>query len=219
MRLLIADDSSLIRRGLESLLTEAGHVVVASAADGDHLQQLVAELDPPPDVAVLDIRMPPTASDEGARAALALRLSHPDVGILLLSAHIEAHYAVELMQQHPRGFGYLLKDRILELDELVAAVETIGRGGFVVDPAVVGQLLRRHRARSVLDRLTPREHDIVALIAEGLTNAVISERLRLSGKTVENHISSIFAKLDLPNGADVHRRVRAVLLFLDQSRP
>jgi DNA-binding NarL/FixJ family response regulator len=219
VRLLIADDSSLIRQGLVSLVTDAGHDVVAVAGDADQLAEAIAGLSRPPDLAILDIRMPPTHSDEGARAALELRLAHPNVGILLLSQHVEAHYALRLIRDHPIGFGYLLKDRILELDDLLNAIERIAAGGFVVDPDIVSQLLGRQANRSALRRLTPRETDILTLVAEGMSNAAISQRLRISGKTTENHISSIFTKLDLAESPADHRRVRAVLLFLGATQP
>ena len=214
MRVLIADDSALIREGLHRLLTEAGHVVVAAAADANQLNSALDDLRPPPDVAILDIRMPPTHTDEGAKAALALRERAPAVGIVLLSQHVEANYALRLMRDHPRGFGYLLKDRVLDIDDLLDAITRVAKGGFAVDPEIVEQLMNRTHTRGALDRLTPREYDIIALLAQGKSNRAISSRLRLSGKTVENHISNLFAKLDLLEDPDEHRRVRAALLYL-----
>jgi DNA-binding NarL/FixJ family response regulator len=218
VRLLIADDSALLREGLQRLVTEAGHEVIAAVADGPSLDDALRTLDAP-DVAILDIRMPPTQTDEGARAALALRASAPSVGILLLSQHIEARYALRLMREHPHGFGYLLKDRVLDLDDLLDALDRVARGGFAVDPEVVAQLLTRSRTGGALGRLTPREQQILALVAQGRSNRAVSAALGLAGKTVENHISSIFAKLDLDDDADEHRRVRAALLYLEQGGP
>lgn len=215
MRVLIADDSALVREGLLHVLTAAGHEVVGVACDADALALLARGA--APDVAVLDIRMPPTFTDEGARAALDLRTRWPDTGILLLSQQVEARYALRLMQEHPRGFGYLLKDRVVDLDDLLDALDRVSRGGFAVDPEVVAQLLTRSRVGSVLDRLSPRELDVLALVAEGCSNRAIGQRLRLSGKTVENHVSNVFAKLDIVDDADEHRRIRAVLLYLEHS--
>ncbi len=214
MRLLIADDSALVREGLHRLVTEAGHEVVAIAADGPQLLSEIERLTVPPDVAILDVRMPPTHTDEGSEAALQLRSRWPDIGVLLLSQRVEAAAALRLMSDHPRGFGYLLKDRIVELDDLLDAIARVARGGFAVDPDVVAQLMQRSRTSSVLDRLTPREHQVLALLAQGRSNRSIGEQLRLSGKTVENHISNVLAKLDLLEDPDEHRRVRAALLYL-----
>ncbi len=213
MRLLIAEDSALLREGLARLLAEAGHEVVAAVADGPQLEDFASN-GPAVDVAVLDIRLPPTHTDEGSRAALALRAGRPGTGILLLSAHIEARYALRLMGQHSRGFGYLLKDRVLDTGQLLAAIERVAGGGFAVDPDVVAQLIGRARTRDALERLTPRERTVLDLIAQGWSNSAISRRLRLSIKTVENHVSSLFAKLDLGEAPDEHRRVRAVLIRL-----
>ena len=215
MRLLIADDSVLLREGLSRLVIEAGHEVVATASDFDGLSAVLESIDPL-DVAILDVRMPPTHTDEGARAALALRRRSPSAGILLLSQDVEAHYALRLMREHPRGFGYLLKDRILDVEELLDAIERVAAGGFAVDPDVIVQLLSRARVRSVLDRLTARESEILALVAQGLTNAAIARALRLSNKTVENHVSNLFVKLDLLTDRDEHRRIQAVLLYLQR---
>jgi DNA-binding NarL/FixJ family response regulator len=217
VRLLIADDSALIRAGLTRLVLDAGHEIIGTAADADALATLIRG--DRPDVAILDIRMPPTFTDEGARAAFELRTRWPDVGILLLSQQVVARYALRLMQKHPHGFGYLLKDRIVELDDLLDAITRVSRGGFAVDPDVVAHLMKRAQSGSIIERLSPREHDILALVAEGRSNKAISDRLRLSGKTVENHISNLFAKLDLIDDADEHRRIRAVLLYLEHSAP
>ena len=213
MRLLIAEDTALLREGLIRLLTEAGHDVVATAGDEGGLLQIIRE-GPVPEVALLDIRLPPTQTDEGSRAALVLRETHPQVGILMLSQHIEARHALRMMSVHPRGFGYLLKDRVLDIDELLAAIERVAAGGFAVDPDVITQLMGRAQTREVLHRLTAREHDVIDLVAQGYSNAAISRRLRLAPKTVENHVSNLFAKLDLGDSPDEHRRVRAVLIHL-----
>jgi DNA-binding NarL/FixJ family response regulator len=213
VRLLIAEDHALLREGLCRLMTDAGHEVVATAADEEQLDAALRVL-PAPDVAILDVRLPPTYTDEGARAALTLRRRSPDVGIVLLSSDVEARYALRLVREHPRGFGYLLKDRVADVDELLEVVVRVAQGGFAVDPDVVSRLLAPARRDSVLDRLTPREHDVLRLVVEGVSNRAIGERLHLSGKTVENHVSSVFAKLDLPVDADEHRRVRAVLIYL-----
>lgn len=213
MRLLIAEDHALLREGLCRLMTDAGHEIVATAADEAELDAALALL-PAPDVAILDVRMPPTYTDEGARAALALRRRSPDVGIVLLSSDVEARYALRLVREHPRGFGYLLKDRVADVEELLEVVVRVAQGGFAVDPDVVARLLAPAHRDAVLDRLTPREHDVLRLVVEGVSNKAIGERLRLSGKTVENHVSSVFAKLDLMVDADEHRRVRAVLIYL-----
>ncbi len=213
MRLLIAEDSALLREGLVRLMIESGHDVVATAADATQLDQLLTD-DVSPDVALLDIRMPPTYTDEGSQAALALRSRYPSIGILMLSQHIEAGHAVQLLTRHPRGFGYLLKDKVIQIDDLLAALEQIARGGHVIDPDVVTELLGRAATREALTRLTPRERDVLALIAEGCSNAAVGRRLHLSAKTVENHVSSIFSKLDLNEHPDDHRRVHAVLMFL-----
>ena len=215
MRLLIAEDTALLREGLVRLLTEAGHDVVATAADAQSLEQIIRE-GPVPDVALLDIRMPPTQTDEGSRAALLLREIQPQVGILMLSQHIEARHALRMMSHHPRGFGYLLKDRVLDVDELLEVIERVAAGGFAVDPDVIAQLMGRAQSREVLHRLTAREHDVIDLVAQGYSNMAISRRLRLSLKTVENHVSNLLAKLDLGDNPDEHRRVRAVLIHLAQ---
>jgi DNA-binding NarL/FixJ family response regulator len=213
VRLLIAEDSALLRAGLCRLVTDAGHEVVATAADQAELEAAMAN-GLTADVAILDVRMPPTFTDEGARAALELRRRHPEIGIVLLSQDVEPRYALRLMREHPRGFGYLLKDRVADVDELLDVVARVARGGFAVDPDVITQLFSRPRLGTVLDRLTPREHDVLRLLVEGLSNKAIGARLRLSGKTVENHVSNVFAKLDLLVDEDEHRRVRAVLIYL-----
>ena len=212
MRVVIADDAVLFREGLARVLAEGGFDVVAQAGDADELRRRVDELEP--DVAVLDVRMPPTQTDEGTRLAKELRERHPQVGVLLLSQVVEARHALDLLRDHPDGFGYLLKDRVVEIDEFLDSVRRVGRGGTAIDPEVVGQLLGRRRDDDPLAILTAREREVLRLMAEGLSNRGICERLVLSPKTIETHISNIFLKLGIRDATDDHRRVRAVLTFL-----
>ena len=212
MRVVIADDAVLFREGLARVLAEGGFDVVAQAGDADELRRRVDELGP--DVAVLDVRMPPTQTDEGTRLAKELRERHPELGVLLLSQVVEARHALDLLRDHPAGFGYLLKDRVVEIDEFLDSVRRVGRGGTAIDPEVVGQLLGRRRDDDPLAPLTPREREVLRLMAEGLSNRGICEKLVLSPKTIETHISNIFLKLGIRDAADDHRRVRAVLTFL-----
>lgn len=210
MRIVIGEDSTLFREGLASLLSDLGHEVVARVADADAVRRAVASH--LPDLAVVDVRMPPDHDDDGARAAADIRRDHPGVGVLLLSQHVETRLPVELVGAG--GFGYLLKDRVLEVDEFVAALERVGGGGSALDPEVVARLLVRRGA--ALERLTPRESEVLGLMALGLTNAGIAERLVLTDRTVETHVSRILDKLDLAAGdGSAHRRVLAVLAFLD----
>jgi DNA-binding NarL/FixJ family response regulator len=212
MRVVIADDSVLFREGLAALLDRSGFEVVAQAADADELAALVAaDL---PDVAIVDIRMPPTHTDEGLVASIALRERHPDVGILVLSHHVGSHQAVRLLADNPAGVGYLLKDRVTELTGFLDAVARVAAGGSVIDPEVVVALLDGHRRRGRLDTLTPREREILALMAEGRTNHAISDQLVVGIKTVETHVAHIFAKLGLLPAPEDHRRVLAVLRYL-----
>ncbi|MGE0228508.1 MAG: response regulator transcription factor [Dehalococcoidia bacterium] len=212
MRVVIADDSFLLREGLARLLAEAGIEVAESVADGNALEAAVRAEQP--DVALVDIRMPPTFTHEGAQAAQRLRAEHPGLGILLLSQVIEVRYAVDLARAHPARFGYLLKDRVLDIGTLVDALERVASGGTVLDPDIVGHFLGRQTVRDRLAALTRRERDVLALMAEGRSNLAIARHLVLSDKTVETHIASIFGKLDLiPEAAD-HRRVLAVLAWL-----
>ena len=212
MRLVIAEDSVLMREGLARVLTEGGFEVVAQAGDATELHEAVRRWKP--DVAIVDVRMPPTQTSEGAEAAKEIRVRHPDVGLLLLSQVVEATHAIALVSERPEGFGYLLKDRVLEIDEFYDAVRRVGTGGTAIDPEVVSQLLRRRDSRSPLDELTPRERDVLELMAEGLSNGGICRRLFLSPKTVESHVNNIFLKLGLAQAPDDHRRVLAVLAFL-----
>ncbi len=213
MRVVIAEDSAILRDGLATLLTDRGHTVVAAVADADALRAAVAA--DPPDVCVVDIRMPPTFTDEGVRAALALRHSHPDVGVLVFSQYVETRYAAELLAGAPRGVGYLLKDRVADVREFVDALERVGSGGTALDPEVVSQLLGASRRRDAVDRLTAREREVLARMAEGLSNAGIAAALVVSDGAVEKHIANIFLKLGLPPSETDNRRVLAVLRYLE----
>lgn len=212
MRVVIADDSGLLRHGLANLLTEAGVDVLALAEDAEGLVALVDEHRP--DVAVIDIRMPPTFTHEGAKAALELRESHPDLGILLLSQSLESRFVTDLARRHPRGFGYLLKDRVTDVRVLLDALASVAAGGTVLDPEVVSHLLGRNELAEQLQRLSDRERAVLELIAQGLSNRAIAESLVIEMKTVETHIARILTKLDLHQTPDEHRRVLAVLAWL-----
>jgi DNA-binding NarL/FixJ family response regulator len=209
VRIVIAEDQVLLREGLARLFADAGHPVVAAVGDADALRGAVSEHDP--DLAVVDVRMPPSFSDEGIRAARWIRDAHPAVGVLVLSQHVEASGAIDLVSQS--GFGYLLKDRVLEVDEFLDAAERVQRGGSALDPQVVATLISSEPGGGVKG-LTPREQEVLSLMAEGLTNAGIANRLVLTERTVESHVRNIFMKLDLPGGEDGHRRVLAVLSYL-----
>ena len=214
MRVAIADDAVILREGLARLLAEAEFDVVGVASDAEELFALVQRFRP--DVAIIDIRMPPTYTDEGLRAAREIRAKWPETGILILSQHVQATYAVELLSEGTEGIGYLLKDRVSKLDELAASIRTVGERGSVLDPSVVAQLVaQRRRPDDPLDRLTQREREVLALMAEGRSNKAISGRLYISEYTVEKHVRNIFATLDLQRSADDHRRVLAVATFLD----
>jgi DNA-binding NarL/FixJ family response regulator len=217
VRVVIADDSVLLREGLARVLAEGGFEVAAQAGDAAALQGAVRR--EKPDVAIVDVRMPPTQTDEGARAAMEIRAEHPEVGVLLLSQVVEASSALRLFQENPSGFGYLLKDRVLEVDDFLAAVRRVGHGGTAIDPDVVSQLLGRSRRHDPLDELTGREREVLALIAEGRSNRGICAKLFLSPKTVETHVNSIFTKLGLHAAPDDHRRVLAVLAYLRAGSP
>ncbi len=214
MRVAVADDALLLREGLSRLLVEAGFEVVGLAADADELLELVERLHP--DVAVVDIRMPPTHTDEGLRAARVIRERWPATGILVLSQHVNTRYALELLSAGTDGVGYLLKERVSDLDELSSSVQRVGQGGSVLDPAVVGQLVGRRRpVDNQLEHLTEREREVLALMAEGRSNKAIAERLFVTEHTVEKHVKSILGTLGLPPSADDHRRVLAVITYLN----
>jgi DNA-binding NarL/FixJ family response regulator len=212
VRVVIADDSALLRDGLANLLTEAGVEVVGRAADAEELVALVAEH--APDVAVIDIRMPPTFTHEGAKAALELRRQHAGLGVLLLSQSLESRYVTDLARTHARGFGYLLKDRVTDVKVLLDALSSVAAGDTVLDPEVVSHLLGRNELADQLTRLSHRERDVLELMAQGLSNRAIAERLVIDVKTVETHIARILTKLDLHQTPDEHRRVLAVLAWL-----
>jgi len=212
MRLVLADDSVLFREGAARILTEARFEVVGQAGTVPELIQLIDDLRP--DVAIVDIRMPPTHTDEGLVAAERIRASHPHVGVLVLSQYIETNHATRLLAGKPGGIGYLLKDRVGDLADFAAAVRRVGTGGSAIDPLVISRLLGRSRSNSLLDDLSPREREVLSLIAEGCTNAAISQRMRLSAKTVETHVRNIFGKLELPTTTADHRRVLAALAYL-----
>jgi DNA-binding NarL/FixJ family response regulator len=211
---VIAEDSVLLREGLAKLLAASGFDVVGQAVDGQDLLLKVRSY--LPDVAIVDVRMPPTQTDEGAAAAEIIRTEHPDVGVLLLSQTVEVRRAMKLFSQRPEGFGYLLKDRVLDVDDFLEAVGRVARGGTAIDPEVVSRLVGRHRPDNPIDELTERERAVLELMAEGRSNQGIGKKLFLSPKTVETHIHSIFQKLGLSAGEDDHRRVLAVLAFLSR---
>jgi DNA-binding NarL/FixJ family response regulator len=213
MRIVIADDSLLVREGIAALLRRAGCEVVAEAASGEELVQAVAEH--APEVVVVDVRMPPTHTDEGVRAAHEIRARHPGVGIVILSQHVEAGIAMRLLAETPAGLGYLLKDRVSELDDLAGTLRRVASGGSALDPAVVRALLAT-RDDDALRALSAREREVLGLVAEGLSNKAIGERLVITQDAVRKHVTSTFAKLDLPAGEDAHRRILAVLAYLAQ---
>jgi DNA-binding NarL/FixJ family response regulator len=215
MRLVIADDSALIRDGLRHALSAHGHEVAATASDGEELVRAVDETRP--DIALIDIRMPPTHTSEGLAAANAIRARMPEVGVLVLSQYVDPDYALTLLREHPAGTGYLLKDRVTQLEALLDAIERVGRGETVVDRELVELLLERPAARDRLERLSDREHEVLALVAEGLTDRAIAERLWLTRKTVETHVRHILAKLALPDDSQHNRRVLAVLAYLSDT--
>jgi len=212
LRVAIADDAALFREGLARLLAELGFAVTATVGDAQALLDRVAA--DPPDVAVVDIRMPPTHTTEGLAAARALRARHPGLGVLVLSAHVETEYALQLVESGTSGAGYLLKERVADLAELRDAVQRLAAGGLVVDPGIVAALVGRRRVRNPLDALSDREREVLSVMAEGRSNQAIGARLFLSPKTVEAYVRSVFTKLGLHQAVDDNRRVLAVLAFL-----
>ena len=213
IKVAIAEDSAILRDGLVQLLTDRGFTVTEAVSDAAGLEGAVAE--DPPDVAVVDIRMPPTFTDEGLRAALALRESHPEVGILVFSQYVETRYAAELLSGGAAGVGYLLKDRVADVSDFVEALVRVASGGTALDPEVVTQLMGASRRTDTLGALSGREREVLALMAEGRTNSAIATNLVVSEGAVEKHIANIFSKLDLPATSTDHRRVLAVLRYLE----
>jgi DNA-binding NarL/FixJ family response regulator len=209
---IIADDSMLLREGVTRLLENAGLEVVGHAADQEELMRKARAHKP--DVAIIDIRMPPTHTNEGLQAARAIRAEMPDTGVVVLSAYVEEAYALELLGEDPAGVGYLLKDRVWDGNRFAEAVRRVAEGGSALDPEVVSHMLGRRRIKEPLEELTPREYDVLALMAEGRSNQAIADTLVISGRAVEKHVTSIFTKLKLQPGPEDHRRVLAVLAFL-----
>jgi DNA-binding NarL/FixJ family response regulator len=212
VRVVVAEDSTLFREGLVRLLADSDIEVVGEARNAHELRTIVER--ERPDVAIVDVRMPPTQTDEGTRTAKELKASQPDLGVLVLSQVVETKHALDLFSEWPAGFGYLLKDRVTAVDEFLDAVRRVAERGTAIDPEVVGQLMGRRREQDPLEDLSPREREVLGLMAEGLSNRGICARLVLSPKTVETHVNSIFTKLRLAPAPDDHRRVLAVLAFL-----
>jgi DNA-binding NarL/FixJ family response regulator len=213
IRVLIAEDSAILRDGLHQLLSDRGFNVVRAVGDAAGLEQAVAE--DPPDVAVVDIRMPPTFTDEGLRSAIRLRSDHPEVGILVFSQYVETRFAAELLAGGAAGIGYLLKDRVADVSDFVEALIRVASGGTALDPEVVTQLMGASRRKDALSGLSAREQQVLALMAEGRTNSAIASSLVVSEGAVEKHIANIFSKLDLPASSTDHRRVLAVIRYLE----
>ncbi|GIH13026.1 response regulator transcription factor [Rugosimonospora africana] len=213
MRIVIAEDLLLLREGMVRLLTETGHTVVAAVDTADALVAAVGEHRP--DLSVVDVRLPPGFRDEGLRAALRIRAADPDAHVLIVSQYVERAYAADLLADGRGGVGYLLKDRVTALDDFLDAVERVAAGGTAMDPEVVRQLFARTGGRQGIEALTPREREVLALMAQGLSNSAICTELVLAPVSVEKHIGNIFAKLQLPPSDDAHRRVRAVLAYLN----
>ncbi|MGW4044046.1 response regulator [Streptomyces sp. NPDC004721] len=213
MRVVIGEDSALFREGLARLLADSGYEVVAKAQDAPELVSAVTATRP--DLAIIDIRMPPDLTDDGVRAARRIRDTHPEIGIVLLSQHVETRHSVDLVS---RGrFGYLLKDRVFDVDDFLDALRRVAAGGSALDPEVVSRLIGAHRTADPLESLTVREREVLALMAEGRTNVGIARRLWLTNRTVETHVSSILTKLGLAHSVEDHRRVLAVLLYLNRA--
>ena len=212
MRIVIADDNLLVRRGIAALLEEAGLVVAAQAGEVDGLLQAVEAEDP--DIAIVDIRMPPTHTDEGLRAAQVIRERHPEIGIVVLSQHVETGVAARVLAEHPAGLGYLLKDRVTDVSEFVMTLRNVARGGTALDPQVISRLLASDRGDGPLSALTLREREVLQLVAEGHSNPAIAGRLEITRRSTEKYVSSIFTKLGLPDTGNENRRVLAVLKLL-----
>jgi DNA-binding NarL/FixJ family response regulator len=212
VRVVLAEDSVLLREGVARILGEAGFDIVGQAGNADELMLKVRSYSP--DVAIVDIRMPPSHTDEGLRAAQEIREKHPTVGVLVLSQYVEPSYAMELLEESAEGVGYLLKDRVSDVHEFADAVRRVGEGGSALDPTIVSQLVGRRRRDDPIDQLTPREREVLGLMAEGLSNAALAERLVVTERAVEKHVTNIFGKLGLGADAEHHRRVLAVLAFL-----
>jgi len=212
VRVVIAEDSVLLREGLARLLAEKGFDVVGTCETPDDLLLKVRSYKP--DVAIVDIRLPPTHNDEGVRAAQEIRAHYPSVGVLVLSQYVELGLAMKLLEESAEGLGYLLKDRVSDVTEFTTAIQRVAEGGSAIDPTIISQLLGRRRHDSLLDRVTPREREVLELMAEGRSNQGIAERLVISERAVQKHITSIFEKLGLTASGDDHRRVLAVLAFL-----
>jgi DNA-binding NarL/FixJ family response regulator len=214
---VIADDSVLLREGIARLLEESGFDVVARAGDGEDLLREVGARKP--DIAVVDVRMPPTHTDEGLRAARRIRAEHPDTAVLVLSQYAEEAYALDLLSESSASTGYLLKDRIADIATFTDAVRRVANGGSALDPEVVALLLGRRRSTDPLAVLSPREREVLGMMAEGRSNAAMTQALGVSERAVEKHVTAIFSKLDLPRAVDDHRRVLAVLMFLRSDAP
>jgi DNA-binding NarL/FixJ family response regulator len=212
MRVVLADDTMLLREGVALLLAEAGFDVVDQAETGEALVELVGRHRP--EVAIVDLRMPPTHTDEGIRAAIAIREQHPDVGVMVLSQHADIPLAMKLLDRGTEGVGYMLKDRVADLEDFADAIRRVANGGSALDPIIVSQLLSKRREAGPLDDVTPREREVLELMAQGRSNQGIAERLDISERGVQKHVTSIFDKLGIPAGTDDHRRVLAVLTFL-----
>jgi DNA-binding NarL/FixJ family response regulator len=212
VRVVVAEDVMLTREGITRLLKDAGIDIVGEADDATSLLRAVRLTQP--EAAIVDIRMPPTHTDEGLVAAQQIRAEHPDVGVLVLSQYVEPHYAMQLLEEHPEGVGYLLKERVFDVAILIDALRRLADGETIIDPTIVSRLVRRHRRTDPLAELTPREREVLSLVAEGLSNRAIAARLVVTERTVEAHVKQIFLKLGLRSDASSHRRVLAVIAYL-----
>ncbi|MGB2852806.1 MAG: response regulator transcription factor [Solirubrobacterales bacterium] len=212
MRIVVAEDSVLLREGVVRILADAGHEVVGQAGDGEDLLRKVRAHKP--DLALIDVRMPPTHTDEGLAAARTIRAELPAVGLLVLSQYVEESYAMDLLSDSAEGVGYLLKDRVADVDRFLEAIERVAEGGSALDPEVVSQMLGRRRAEDPLEQISPREREVLALMAEGRSNSAIAAELVVTERAVEKHVTSIFSKLDLGSSREDHRRVLAVRAYL-----